>query len=225
MCGIFGAIGHHQRLKPELVDLLRHRGPDGSGFYQDPKKLVCFGHTRLSIIDLTNAGRQPMTDDSGRYVLTYNGEIYNYRDLRAQLTECGYHFATQSDTEVILYAFREWGTECLSRFRGMFAFGLYDRGATFGPDPKNKRYLPDTPYLFLARDRFGIKPLCYNKTNESVFFASELRFLLQAGLADFDLNRSALRDFFTFGSISGPRTVLAGVEQLPPAHFLVVNQT
>jgi asparagine synthase (glutamine-hydrolysing) len=149
MCGIAGIFHLNgdpvlPRMLKEMTDAMAHRGPDGEGFYIDNG--VGLGHRRLAIIDLSEAARQPMSTASNEYVISYNGEVYNYKELRAELEKAGYRFESQSDTEVGLYAYKEWGPKCLKRFNGLFAFAIWD---------KVKQE------LFLARDRYGTKPLYY----------------------------------------------------------------
>ena len=161
MCGITAIIcketftQHHQLT--EMNNKIIHRGPDGEGTYTD--KQVGLAHRRLSIIDLSEQGTQPMTYQD-RFVITYNGEIYNYRELKETLQKHGYSFHTNTDTEVILAAYAHWGDECVSHFNGMWAFLIYDK-------------LKQT--IFASRDRFGIKPLYYRKTNDAIYFGSEIK--------------------------------------------------
>src|SRR5262245_21037862 len=144
MCGICGIVGHADRNAIEsMTRTLGHRGPDDQGVKFFESSGTALGHTRLSILDLPQLGHQPMTDLDGRYSLTYNGEIYNYRDVRNELSAKGYRFKSNSDTEVIVYAYKEWGADCLQRMNGMFALAIWDE---------------ETRTLFAARDRVGIKP-------------------------------------------------------------------
>src|SRR2546427_5638582 len=167
MCGIVGVcdlkgdpvpVGLLQR----MTDRIRHRGPDGEGYYTDGP--VGFGHRRLAIIDLSPAGHQPMASVSGDVVITYNGEIYNFQKLRVELEALGYQFHSRTDTEVVIHAYEEWGEDCLSRFNGMFAFALWDRARS---------------RLFLARDRYGVKPLYWYARDGDFIFASEIKAILE----------------------------------------------
>ena len=209
MCGIAGLMQLGRERLPDLERdlgamnrLLAHRGPDGSGLWLHPRGHVGFSHNRLSIIDL-DTGQQPMRHPAG-HVITFNGEIYNYIELREELGEEG--FRTRSDTEVILHAYERWGEACLERLRGMFAFALWDeRQAT----------------LFCARDRFGIKPFYYAETGGVFAFASEPKALLPF-LADVATDPEALKDYLTFQFCLGGKTLFAGVRQLEPGQCLTV---
>jgi len=162
MCGIAGLIGFASigtRIE-KMLDAMSRRGPDDRGVWSDPIGGATLGHTRLSIIDLSSAGHQPMTIGDGRYWITFNGEIYNYRDLRCELEDAGAIFHSHTDTEVLLAAFPRWGLACLQRLRGMFAFALWDR---------HERT------LFLARDRMGIKPLLWAEISGGLVFSSEIK--------------------------------------------------
>jgi asparagine synthase (glutamine-hydrolysing) len=178
-----------------MADALRHRGPDADGFYAD--ETVALGHRRLSIIDLSESANQPLTDASGRYVVVFNGELYNYREVRAELG--GYPFRTQGDTEVLLAAFATWGPDCVKRFRGMFAFAVWDR---------------QERKLYLCRDRLGVKPLYYHHSGDRVVFASEVRSILASGLVAPELDRQALRDYLSFQSFTHPLSPVRGVRQV-----------
>ena len=192
---------------------LAHRGPDGEGFLfdDDPalKKVpgLALGMRRLSIIDL-QGGDQPIWNETRDVAVFFNGELYNYRQLRETLVLCGHHFATKSDTEVLVHAWEEWGEECLNELRGMFAFALLDL---------RERHAA-VPILFLARDPLGIKPLYYAQTTEGFAFASEVRALLAAGVCSKELSADALTSYLLFGSVSEPVTLLEGVFSLPPGH-------
>lgn len=184
-----------------------HRGPDGAGVWTDLG--VGLGHRRLSIIDLEGSP-QPMHSADGRAVIVFNGEIYNFRELRAELEREGAHFRTQGDTEVILAAWRRWGPNCLSRLDGMFAFALYDL---------------DKRQLFLARDRFGVKPLFLSQLSDgSLIFASELKGLLTHPLLRRRLNPQALDAFMTWGYVPDTHSILEGVSKLQAGHFLLLEQ-
>ena len=161
MCGIFGVVNYldEQRFKNAL-SLLNHRGPDDSGSYIDDKNQIALGHTRLSIIDTSKNGRQPMVSESKRFIISYNGEIYNYESLRSELTELGYIFKSTTDTEVILNLYVHMGSEMIDRLDGIFSIAIYDKEAK---------------KVFLARDRFGIKPLYFHHSEESFVFSSETK--------------------------------------------------
>ncbi len=202
MCGIVGRFAWDDPLESErvesVVDHLRHRGPDERGFWADER--FAFGHRRLSIIDLSS-GQQPMSTKDGIFVVTFNGEIYNYPDLRRELERLGHRFRTSSDTEVLLHGYREWGTGLPRRLLGMFAFALADRR-------KGE--------LFLARDFFGEKPLFYVETPGAVTFASELRPLVALGLSDGRIDASALGAFLCLNYVPGEATLLARIRRVPP---------
>lgn len=213
MCGICGSVGFDERgaavetLQPMLAQLAQ-RGPDHEGRWTDGT--VALGHRRLSIIDLSPAGNQPMVDEKRQLVVTYNGEIYNYRELRRDLEGRGYRFASSSDTEVLLKAYDAWGDDFVKRLYGMFAFCLYDR--------KRGR-------VVLGRDRLGIKPLYYVHTPERLVFASTLPALVAAGVVDFDLSPEALHHYLTFHAVvPAPRTLFRNVHKLEPATLLVVER-
>ncbi|MBT2133895.1 amidotransferase 1, exosortase A system-associated [Croceibacterium sp. LX-88] len=212
MCGIAG-IFHCGTIKPvdparveRMCDALVHRGPDGAGVWTAPG--VGLGHRRLSIIDLAGSP-QPMLSADGRSVIVFNGEIYNFRELRTELEGLGAQFRTSGDTEVILAAYERWGAECLSRLHGMFAFALYDlRQQT----------------LLLARDRLGVKPLFMAPLSDgSLAFASELKGLLAHPLLRRDVDPLAIEDYLTWGYVPDHRSILAGVEKLPAGHFRLLR--
>lgn len=213
MCGIAGICRlDGTLLSPEAVhavtamtDRLAHRGPDGQGVaHLGP---ICLGHRRLSIIDLSG-GAQPMCDSSGTLHITYNGEIYNYTALRDELTAAGSRFATDSDTEVILEAYRAWGADCLTRFDGMFAFALWDA--------QRRR-------LFCARDRFGKKPFFYTVQNNALYFASELSALRRLPELSFSLDPRAVMRYLAYEYVPTPQTPFSQVQSLAPAHFLLLK--
>ena len=211
MCGIFGIFSERQDLlnnsnNSVSVNLMGHRGPDDSGSYSDHH--VFLGHTRLSIIDIASGG-QPMISEDGRYVIVYNGEIYNYINLRDDLIKSGVDFVTASDTEVILKLYMELGPErALAKIEGMFAFCIWDNV---------------DKVLFLARDRLGEKPLYYAHTSSSFVFASEIKAILNTGIIDDDLNTSGLYEYFCRGKVSGARTLLKNVYELNPGHYMLLD--
>ena len=212
MCGIAG-IFHCGTIKPvdptrveRMCDVLAHRGPDGSGVWTAPG--VGLGHRRLSIIDLAGSP-QPMASVDGRAVISFNGEIYNYRELRRELAGLGAQFATEGDTEVILAAWQQWGPDCVRRLHGMFAFAIYDQA---------KRT------LFLARDRFGVKPLFMAHLSDgSLAFASELKGLLAHPLLRREADPLAIEDYMTWGYVPDHHSILKGVEKLPAGHWLLLE--
>jgi asparagine synthase (glutamine-hydrolysing) len=211
MCGILGhvsrAAGEREPLQLALA-CLTHRGPDDTGTWWSPDERVALGHQRLAIIDLSPGGHQPMADPSGRCTLVFNGEIYNYRDLRAELMAKGYCFRTASDTEVILAAYLEWGTACVERLNGQFAIALYDRARGS---------------LFIARDRAGEKPLFYLLADSALSFASELKALLASAEFPRTIDRAALDCYLAMGYVPGERSILSGVSKLPPAHAMTFD--
>ena len=196
MCGIAGLINFGSRpvspvILKNMTDAIAHRGPDDQGQWIEEN--VGIGHRRLSIIDLSHAGRQPMLSSNHRYVLSYNGEIYNYRELRAELETLGYCFRSETDTEVVLCALNHWGTNSLIRFNGMFALALWDR--------KEKA-------LLLARDRYGIKPLYYAQQGEEFIFGSEQKAITAVPNFKRKLNTPALLEYMTFQNIFTDQTLL-----------------
>jgi asparagine synthase (glutamine-hydrolysing) len=206
MCGICGEL-RFDGLAPDMAavarmsDKLARRGPDDSGTYQDGP--LAFGHRRLSIIDLSAHAHQPMVDAALQLSVVFNGTIYNYRELRQELLLRGYQFFSEGDSEVILKAYHAWGDQCVKRFKGMFAFAIWDQRSS---------------ELFLARDRFGIKPLYLTQTSHRLRFASSLPALLAGGGVDTTLDAVALHHHFTLHSVvPAPRTVLKGVRKLAPA--------
>jgi len=210
MCGICGVVGRaDEQLIKKMLGRIAHRGPDDEGVYvaeTSAGERVGLGHRRLSIIDLSSAGHEPMPDATGRIWLTYNGEIYNFKTLRRELESLGHSFKSNTDAEVIIYAYLEWGRECVQRFNGMFAFAIWD--------------LRDKS-LFIARDRVGIKPLYYADTPAGFAFASEIKALFAIPGMQRTVDLAALDQFMTFLWTPGPNTAFSGVFKLPPAHYLV----
>jgi asparagine synthase (glutamine-hydrolysing) len=209
MCGICGIVfDDPTRKAPEgligrMTDRLEHRGPDDRGAHEEPG--VSLGHSRLSIIDLSTAGRQPMTNEDGSLLIVFNGEIYNFAELREELVKRGHVFSSHTDTEVILHLYEEKGNACLSDLRGMFAFALWDR--------RRRR-------LFAARDRAGQKPLVWAPTDGSLIFASELKSLLEVPSFPREVDGSAIHHYLTYQYIPSPRTIFRGARKLPPGHSL-----
>jgi asparagine synthase (glutamine-hydrolysing) len=196
-----------------MSSAMRHRGPDEEGFLiGDPRAPgLALGMRRLSIIDLAG-GQQPVWNESRDVAVIYNGELYNYRELRERLTLLGHRFRTQSDTEILVHAWEEWGEECLTELRGMFAFALLDLRGRFAT----------APLLFLARDPLGIKPLYYTQTAEGFAFASEVRALLASGVVPKQISQDALTSYLLFGSASEPVSLVEGVFSLPPGHRMLL---
>lgn len=211
MCGIFGIFASKAGVSQETLDAavgsLTHRGPDdcGTAIINTGDGELGLAHTRLSIIDLSPLGHQPMFDPATGNCIVFNGEIYNFRELRSQLEYGGNRFLSHSDTEVILAAYRTWGEESFSKLRGMFAFALWD--ATLGR-------------LLLVRDPLGIKPLYYAKTNQHFLFASEVRTLLNTGLIARGLDPDGLFSFLAYGSVYEPQTIIEGIFAVPPGHLM-----
>ena len=197
-----------------MTAAMRHRGPDEEGFFAGDARApgLALGMRRLSIIDLAG-GHQPAWNETKDVAVIFNGELYNYRDLRERLALCGHRFKTQSDTEILVHAWEEWGEDCLTELRGMFAFALLDL---------RERYAT-APILLLARDPLGIKPLYYTQTPEGFAFASEVRALLVSGAVPKRLSQDALTSYLLFGSVSEPVTLLEGVFSLPPGHRMLLH--
>ncbi|HEV3480962.1 MAG TPA: asparagine synthase (glutamine-hydrolyzing) [Candidatus Acidoferrales bacterium] len=213
MCGICGVIGVESIQAGELtvrrmMDAMRHRGPDGEGMLLVPP--VAAGMRRLAIIDLPG-GNQPVWNETKTLATVFNGEIYNFRELRKELENAGHRFRTRSDTEVIVHAYEEWGERCVQRLRGMFAFAIVETPQ--GPASR-------ATHVFLARDRLGIKPLCYAFVDGKLFFASEVRALLASGEIPARLAPEAIPAYLLFGSVCEPSTLVEGVASLPPGHSL-----
>ena len=211
MCGIVGQVNFEkspvsQVVLKKMTDALKHRGPDGEGHWIE--KNIGLGHRRLSIIDPSPLGRQPMESHDHRYVLTYNGEIYNFRELHMELEAKGYWFRSQTDSEVVLYALAEWGPDALLKFNGMFALAFWDR--------KEKK-------LLLARDRYGIKPLYYFLNDKKLVFASEQKAILEQPSFDRVINKKALLEYFTFQNIFTDQTLLKGIHLLQPGHYSTLD--
>jgi len=212
MCGIAGIFGLEGLDAPAIVvgrmnDALAHRGPDAAGVWLGGS--AALGHRRLSIIDLSAAGNQPFHSSDGRYTTVYNGEIYNYRELRKELEQGGSVFRTASDTEVLIEAYARWGAECLGRLHGMFALALYDARED---------------ELFLARDRMGVKPLYIHRDGKRMVFASEVRALLASGLVPRQVDPDALIDHLRYQTVHAPATLVKGVRMLGAGHWIRIRQ-
>src|SRR5579863_3021448 len=196
-----------------MAEAMRHRGPDEEGYLVNEARVpgMALGMRRLSIIDLAG-GHQPVWNESRDVAVVYNGELYNYRELRERLQMAGHRFLTQSDTEILVHGWEEWGEDLLDELRGMFAFALLDL----------RKHFATVPLVFLARDPLGIKPLYYSQTEEGFAFASELRALLASGAVPRKLSSDALTSYLLFGSVSEPLTLVENVFSLPPGHRLLL---
>jgi asparagine synthase (glutamine-hydrolysing) len=211
MCGITGFINLNQEtasnvILKKMTDAIRHRGPDGEGNWIEDN--VALGHRRLAIIDLTTSGEQPMFSDDGRYVMIYNGEVYNFRELKLELEEKGYFFNSKTDSEVVLKSFVHWGKDAVLKFNGMFSIAIWDR--------VEKK-------LFLARDRYGVKPLYWLKQGPLIAFGSEQKAILAHPKIVKKLNRQALIEYFTFQNIFTNQTLLEDINIFPPGHYAIIN--
>lgn len=217
MCGIVGGwfkgrCDSEREVITRAVSVLTHRGPDDYGIVKISPlagdSSITFGHRRLSIIDLSDAGHQPMRDSEGGNWIIYNGEVYNFAELRDELESAGCVFRSNSDTEVILQSYRVWGRDCVRRWRGMFAVAIWD-------EPRQE--------LFLVRDRLGIKPFYYSFIDGHFLFASEIRALLATELIPRKINLAALNSYLMFGAVQDPLTIIEDIQSLPAAHTLTVN--
>lgn len=214
MCGIAGIFGSaDDKRVSRMIEAMRHRGPDDCGIWADQDSRITLGSCRLAIQDISNAAHMPMSSQDGSCWITYNGEIYNFSELRIELEGKGYCFRSNSDTEVVLAAYKEWGLECLERLRGMFAFAIFD----CRPDSEKEQ-------LFIARDRFGIKPLYWAEREGNLLFASELKGMLASGLISRRLDKQAVWDYLSLGSIPPPRTILDDVQAILPGHALLAGK-
>lgn len=206
MCGIAGIYGMEDiELIKKMCNVLKHRGPDDVGIYNGEN--VTLGHTRLSIIDLKK-GHQPISNEDESIWIVFNGEIYNFKEIRKELEKKGHRFYTNTDTEVVVHAYEEYGIACVEKFIGMFAFAIFD---------SNKEE------LFLARDRLGIKPLYYTFLYDSILFASEIKALIQHEEVKKQIDLRALNDFITLRYIPAPRTIFRSIKKLPPGYIMIVN--
>lgn len=210
MCGIVGEVFFQKdavsdRWVRTASQIMAHRGPDGTGLYCDGR--IVLGHRRLAIIDLSG-GHQPMSYTDGRYWITFNGEIYNYRHLKQELAVAGYSFSTSSDTETILAAYAVWGIGCFRRLDGIFAFAIWDR---------------EEETLVIVRDHLGVKPVLYHVGAEGVQFSSELKALLTHPQISHDIDPNALQDYLNLGYVLNPRTLIKGLFKLPPGNYLRVQ--
>lgn len=208
MCGICGKFSLKENISVDLIEkmcwALAHRGPDDQGLYVHMP--IGMGNRRLSILDLSPAGHQPMSDENDRFIIVYNGEVYNYREIRTTLVEKGYSFKSNSDTEVVLKSYVEWGADCLEYFNGMFGIAIWDQAEQ---------------RLFLARDRMGIKPLYYYFDGAKLVFASEIKSILQDSSIPRELSQEGMVNYFTFGHSVAPRTILKNIYKLLPGYYIV----
>lgn len=213
MCGIAGYLNTNGApaspvVLKEMTDVIAHRGPDGEGQWVDSG--IALGHRRLAIIDLSSAGQQPMQSVDGRYVMTYNGEVYNFKELRVELVSKGYLFHSETDSEVVLNAFAEWGVACLSRFNGMFSFAIWDR----------KEH-----QLTVARDRYGIKPLYWSMAGNTYLFGSEIKAILCHPCVHAKMDLPGLLEYCTFQNFFTDKTLFEGVHLLPAGCYSVIKQS
>ncbi len=218
MCGINGILGLKDlvlaKQKVQAMNMtMKHRGPDDEGVFVNDE--IVLGHRRLSIIDLSAAGHQPMQSHDGRFQIVYNGELYNFKELKFELTRVvsgsnqqAYFFQTNTDTEVIIAAYARWGEECVNHFNGMYAFAIWD-------NLKKE--------LFIARDRLGIKPLYYIYTNNTLAFSSEIRSLLASELIQRQLDENSLVDYLRYQTVHAPNTIVKGIKMLMPGHYMKSN--
>ncbi len=204
ICGILNLSGESvsSAILKNMTDEISHRGPDGEGVYID--KYIGLGHRRLAIIDLSSAGHQPMITPDDHYIITYNGEIYNFKELRVKLESLGHQFHSKTDSEVVLNSYVEWGDECVNYFNGMFAFAIWDK--------KKKE-------LFLARDRYGIKPLYYTFAGNTFIFGSEQKAILAHPSVKRDIDPEALLEYFTFQNFFTDKTLLKNIKLFPSGCF------
>lgn len=211
MCGILGHIKLEgeidEQLFAEMLQTLAHRGPDGEGVFISENRQIALGHKRLSFIDLSDSGKQPFISTNEQIIVSFNGEIYNYLELKDELSK-EYNFITNSDTEVIIAAYIAWGISFIDRLKGMFAIALIDRSIK---------------QLFLIRDRFGIKPLYYGFTSNQLVFASELKAILKAKVFEKEINKSALADYFVYRYIPSPKTIWNSLYKVAPANYLKID--
>jgi asparagine synthase (glutamine-hydrolysing) len=210
MCGIAGifcfrSLEAKGYFVEKMTNAMVHRGPDADGFFEAEE--LCMGHRRLSIIDLSDAAKCPFTENSGRFVLVFNGEIYNFHEVKKQLKE--YHFRTSGDTEVLAAAFAQWGPDCVTRFKGMFAFAIWDK--------RDKK-------LTICRDRMGVKPLYYFHNEKVFIFASEIRAILASGLVPAKLDYEALSDYLAFQSFGYPSSPIRNILQLEAGSYMSIER-
>ena len=205
ICGIYNADGSsvQRGLLEKMTSIIQHRGPDGCGFFVESN--IGLGHRRLSIIDL-EGGAQPIGNEDGQMQIVFNGEIYNFIELRQELEAFGHKFRTRSDTEVIVHGYEQWGTNCVSHFNGIFAFAIWDKISR---------------QLFLARDHLGVKPLYYIQLKNQMLFASEIKSILQNEEFQREVDLTSLGQLFTFRYVPSPNTLFKGIKKIPPAHWML----
>jgi asparagine synthase (glutamine-hydrolysing) len=209
MCGIAGIVNFgsgiiSSSVIQRMTAIMAHRGPDAENFFTEKK--IALGHRRLSIIDLSEAANQPFIDNSGRYVMVFNGEMYNYKEVRSLLP--GYSFRTTGDSEVLLAAFIKWGPECISYFKGMFAFAIWDK---------------IEQELIIMRDRLGVKPLYYFSNGENFLFASEIRSILASGMVERKVSDAALLEYFSYQSVGFPLAIVEDIQQVKAGSYIKVK--
>ena len=213
ICGVFNYKSYRSSITEELIikmrDTMIHRGPDGEGCYISSDYKIGLGHRRLAILDLTTSGNQPMSDDSGEVIITYNGEIYNFLELRKELIGKGYKFHTQTDTEVIICLYKEYGKKMLSKLRGMFAFAIWDSRIQ---------------KLLLVRDRLGVKPLYYTSLDGNIVFASEIKSILAYPGIKKEADETALYHYLSLRTVPAPMTFFKGISKLSPGHLMEIDK-
>lgn len=213
MCGIIGTININRKpvvsvILERMTDALAHRGPDARGIFID--RFIGLGHRRLAILDLSKLANQPMVSNDSRFTITYNGEIYNFKEIRKELENLGYRFKSKADSEVVLYAYAQWKEGCVNHFNGMFAFAIWDK---------------ETNELFIARDRYGIKPLYFWQSGNLLIFASEIKAFFEHPEFKKELDLEVLLEYFTFQNTFTYRTLFKGVKLLAPGNFIKINLT
>jgi asparagine synthase (glutamine-hydrolysing) len=213
MCGISGIVSFTGYITKDIInslnDTLSHRGPDNGGYYINSDKTVSIAQRRLSIIDLSESANQPICNEQGNIWLVYNGEIYNFQEIKNELQRLGHVFKSNSDSEIIVHGYEEWGQRILNKLRGMFAFAIWD-------EKKNE--------LFAARDHTGIKPFNYYFDKNKFIFASELKAIFEHKGINKEIDETAVYDYFTYNYIPTPKTILKNAFKLPPGHFLVLKE-
>src|SRR5919198_1451740 len=214
MCGVCGILAFsdsfdvHERLAERMSDRMVHRGPDDGGTWSSRDGRLAFGHRRLSIVDLSAAGHQPMSNEDGTVWITYNGEVYNHAKLRPELERAGHVYRSHTDTETIVHLWEEEGPRCVERLQGMFAFAIWDERRQ---------------ELFLARDRLGVKPLYYTFQPGGFVFGSEIKALLEHPAVTPDLDEEAFSHYLTFACTPAPTTLFAGIRKLAPSERMIVR--
>ena len=210
MCGIVGQITRNKQIDHSLMNKalnsLYHRGPDAGAHWCNPAGNVWLGHRRLSILDLSDAGTQPMQSEDGRLVVVFNGEIYNFKTVKQELIQKGYHFRSSSDTEVLLNAWHCWGEACLDKLNGMFAFGIYNN---------------ESAELVIARDRVGEKPLYYYLSDDGIIFASEIKAIFKAYSGTFEINPPSVDCLLGMGYVPGNMSMIKGIQKILPGHYAI----